>query len=349
MKKFGKYRAVCVDVHDPEILGRIRVHCPEVYGDGISEWAYPNFPPNTFSLPSEGEMVWVEFEQGNPSYPIWTGVWYQRGGSPMQDVNNGIQDKTGAMVDTDKAERDENTIAKKERDRYRPDHFYDPTKHVLFESETGMQVWVDEDPSKDGGFYISDRAGNFYSITDNEESPFIMRDMNGNVLRFTLNGMIFQNYYENTLEIEKEYIQIQDKWNGNLIHLRDGGIDIDNFHTGNKFFVGDSGVGMKENTSGSSVTLKNGVLDLNAQTILLRGNTTVFKTVEPNGPAFSSDKTVPDKERERKILEKKRMLFNWRRWLCFTDPTVYGKPLSELTEEQGSNEDYNHGDIDDIN
>ena len=28
------------------------------------------------SIPPIGAGVWVEFEQGNPDYPIWTGCWY---------------------------------------------------------------------------------------------------------------------------------------------------------------------------------------------------------------------------------------------------------------------------------
>jgi uncharacterized protein involved in type VI secretion and phage assembly len=27
-------------------------------------------------LPQIGTGVWVEFEQGNPDYPIWSGCWY---------------------------------------------------------------------------------------------------------------------------------------------------------------------------------------------------------------------------------------------------------------------------------
>jgi uncharacterized protein involved in type VI secretion and phage assembly len=29
-----------------------------------------------WALPQIGAGVWVEFEQGNPDFPIWTGCWY---------------------------------------------------------------------------------------------------------------------------------------------------------------------------------------------------------------------------------------------------------------------------------
>jgi uncharacterized protein involved in type VI secretion and phage assembly len=33
-------------------------------------------------LPEEGDGVWIEFEAGNPSYPIWSGCWWADGELP---------------------------------------------------------------------------------------------------------------------------------------------------------------------------------------------------------------------------------------------------------------------------
>ena len=71
---YGKHRAICKDVHDPEQLGRIRVQCPSIFGAALSEWAWPNVPPGMLVIPEEGECVWIEFEDGDIRYPIWTGV-----------------------------------------------------------------------------------------------------------------------------------------------------------------------------------------------------------------------------------------------------------------------------------
>ena len=78
MAYYGKYRAEVVDVADPEQRGRIRVKCPEVLGTQISRWALPCFPPNTFTVPAKGTLVWVEFEGGRKDSPIWTGVFYTK-------------------------------------------------------------------------------------------------------------------------------------------------------------------------------------------------------------------------------------------------------------------------------
>lgn len=75
---YGKYKGIVEDISDPEQRGRVRLKCPEVLGDQLSGWALPCFAPNTFSVPSRGTLVWVEFESGKRDSPIWTGVFYTR-------------------------------------------------------------------------------------------------------------------------------------------------------------------------------------------------------------------------------------------------------------------------------
>jgi uncharacterized protein involved in type VI secretion and phage assembly len=79
---FGKYRGLVQDVDDPENLGRIIAKVPDIYGTEVnSPWAVPSVPfagPNhgLVLLPEVGDHVWIEFEAGNPSGPIWTGGWW---------------------------------------------------------------------------------------------------------------------------------------------------------------------------------------------------------------------------------------------------------------------------------
>lgn len=78
---FGKYRGVVTDLRDPLQLGRIRARVPDVMGDTESGWAMPCFPSGgqgmgVFALPKSGAGVWIEFEHGDPDYPIWSGAWY---------------------------------------------------------------------------------------------------------------------------------------------------------------------------------------------------------------------------------------------------------------------------------
>lgn len=89
-KYFGKYRAIVVDVNDPEKRGRIRVTCPKVYGTDKSPWCQPCVPyaydnGGDFVLPMKNDFVWVEFEEGDVRYPIYTGGLWAKDKSPVSD------------------------------------------------------------------------------------------------------------------------------------------------------------------------------------------------------------------------------------------------------------------------
>ncbi len=78
---YGKYRGIVTDINDPLMIGRIRARVPDVMGDGESGWAMPCAPfggqsTGFFALPSTGAGVWIEFEHGDPDYPIWSGCWW---------------------------------------------------------------------------------------------------------------------------------------------------------------------------------------------------------------------------------------------------------------------------------
>ena len=78
---FGKYRGIVTDNLDPLLLGRVRARVPDVMGDEESGWAMPCAPfggsgVGFFAVPLTGAGVWIEFEHGNPDYPIWSGCWW---------------------------------------------------------------------------------------------------------------------------------------------------------------------------------------------------------------------------------------------------------------------------------
>jgi hypothetical protein len=78
---YGKYRGVVVQNIDPEQIGRVLVQVPDVLGEISSSWAMPCVPAagnqaGCFVVPPIGSQVWVEFEQGDPDHPIWTGGFW---------------------------------------------------------------------------------------------------------------------------------------------------------------------------------------------------------------------------------------------------------------------------------
>ena len=84
---YGKYRGLVSDVDDPEKMGRIKAQVPEVLQEAVSPWALPAAPFAGAShglvlIPEVGDGVWIEFEAGDPSRPIWTGGWWGPGEFP---------------------------------------------------------------------------------------------------------------------------------------------------------------------------------------------------------------------------------------------------------------------------
>jgi hypothetical protein len=76
----GKYRGKVVENLDPLFRGRIRVEIPAVRGS-LDNWALPCTPyagPNVgfYAIPPIGANVWIEFEGGDPNYPIWVGCFW---------------------------------------------------------------------------------------------------------------------------------------------------------------------------------------------------------------------------------------------------------------------------------
>jgi uncharacterized protein involved in type VI secretion and phage assembly len=82
-KYWGKYRGIVTDVDDPDNRGRIKVTVPSVLGDNESQWADPAFPYGGGSgfgwvaVPPVDSAVLIEFIEGDPSAPLWTGAFWR--------------------------------------------------------------------------------------------------------------------------------------------------------------------------------------------------------------------------------------------------------------------------------
>ena len=87
---YGLYRGQVISNKDPDNQGRIKVTVPCIGDHEIGDWAYPVMihagkdPDDAskkygeFWPPEEGDGVWVAFENGEPSIPLYLGGWYAR-------------------------------------------------------------------------------------------------------------------------------------------------------------------------------------------------------------------------------------------------------------------------------
>jgi uncharacterized protein involved in type VI secretion and phage assembly len=89
---YGKFRGVVSDNGDPSNLGRIRAKVADVFGEEASGWAMPSVPyagsqVGLFLIPPTNASVWIEFEHGNPDYPIWTGCFWAENEVPVSPAS----------------------------------------------------------------------------------------------------------------------------------------------------------------------------------------------------------------------------------------------------------------------
>ena len=109
---FGKYRGTVKDNKDPTQRGRLEVLVPAVM-DQEPVWAMPCVPyagdnMGFHAIPEPGAGVWIEFEAGDPSYPIWVGCYWADNQVPQNEQGTSatpplkiIRSEQGLMVTLD--------------------------------------------------------------------------------------------------------------------------------------------------------------------------------------------------------------------------------------------------------
>lgn len=79
---YGKYRGFVHRTDDPLNLGRIQAIVPRLFDETTpTGWAAPCTPyagpdQGFYTVPEPGSAVWIEFEEGDLSRPIWSGMWW---------------------------------------------------------------------------------------------------------------------------------------------------------------------------------------------------------------------------------------------------------------------------------
>lgn len=146
-KYFGKYRGLVLNNIDPEQKGRLMVQVPDVLGLGLSSWAMPCVPMagiqmGTYFVPLIGSGVWVEFEGGDPDYPIWTGGFWGSAAEVPALALAGIPGSPNIVLQT----TGQNTMVVSD--------LPGPTGGIMLKSPSGASIIVN-----DTGIYIQNGKG----------------------------------------------------------------------------------------------------------------------------------------------------------------------------------------------
>jgi len=146
-KYYGKYRGLVLNNVDPLQKGRLLVQVPDVLGLSTSSWAMPCVPiagpqMGTYFIPIIGSGVWVEFEGGNPDYPIWTGGFWGSAAEVPTLALTGIPASPNIVLQT----AGQNSIIISD--------LPGPTGGIMLKSMTGASIIVN-----DTGIYIQNGKG----------------------------------------------------------------------------------------------------------------------------------------------------------------------------------------------
>lgn len=91
---YGIYRAQVISNEDPEFCGRLKLKIPQIYGESVYDyWAwsfgiYAGANKGFVMLPSVGDWVWVQFENGESEKPVWSYGWWGKGDMPSEYKSN---------------------------------------------------------------------------------------------------------------------------------------------------------------------------------------------------------------------------------------------------------------------
>jgi len=145
-KFYGKYRGTVVNNIDPLAMGRILAEVPDVSGLLPTTWAMPcaviaGRGMGVYAVPQLGAGVWIEFEQGDPDYPIWVGGYWAAGEVPRLALA-GLPMSPNIVIQT----TGENAVVVSD--------LPGPTGGIMLKSTTGASIIVN-----DTGIYLSNGKG----------------------------------------------------------------------------------------------------------------------------------------------------------------------------------------------
>jgi uncharacterized protein involved in type VI secretion and phage assembly len=104
-KFYGKYRGTVLNNVDPLQTGRLQVQVPDVAGLLPSTWALPCMPfagaeSGFYAVPAPESTVWIEFEQGDPDYPVWTGCFWGSAADVPEMALAGVPELQQVVIQT---------------------------------------------------------------------------------------------------------------------------------------------------------------------------------------------------------------------------------------------------------
>lgn len=186
---YGKYRGTVANNQDPDRRGRLQLKVPALLGNEITRWALPCLPfggatdVGTYFVPERDARVWVEFEQGDISYPVWTGTYWTGGDNPPADLpfKRTLATPTGHILEFDDTPGVE-TVSLIHGGAGNPSVVLDSQGGVTINDANGAKLAFDTVASE---VVLQDAAGNSLTMTATSTT---VADVSGNSVKLDASG-----------------------------------------------------------------------------------------------------------------------------------------------------------------
>lgn len=162
---YSVYRAFVSDNEDPLNASRLRLVIPQIAGDIPYEiWAMPR---NVFSgkeyglqvLPQKGDLVWVEFEMGDPQVPIWSHGHFAKEEKPTAGK---YTDKNSYWFQTPQG----HSIMINDTDEYIYAGLKGEEKYIKIHKDKATLKWKNTEINLDDLLQVKTENENLYSLLD---------------------------------------------------------------------------------------------------------------------------------------------------------------------------------------
>ncbi|MGX9357435.1 phage baseplate assembly protein V [Roseobacteraceae bacterium S113] len=206
-KYYGRYRGSVVNNEDPEVMGRVTLTVPSVLGETESVWALPVVPygggPNAgwLMVPPVGANVLVEFLEGDPSAPIWSGGFW----NPGDEVP---EEHTGPALKVLRTQAGHALVFDDTED----------TEAITLTSKAGAEAKLDET----GTFRLTDSEGATV-VLDAEAGELRIADSHGNEMVMTSSGITCSDVNGNEITTSGSAIDIT---SASQINIKGSGITL---------------------------------------------------------------------------------------------------------------------------
>ncbi len=192
-RRYGKYHGFVVDNEDPDGRGRLKLTVPSTLDDQTTDWALPCLPfggsagAGLLLIPEVGAEVWVEFEQGDISHPIWVGTLWtatpQKDGPDLGPVTaRTLRTPGGQILRMDDA---------------------DGETGITLHHQSGAEITI----ADDGTLTVDDGQGDVITL-DATDRKLLVEDANGNRIQLSSSGITLDNGQGSRLELSGPSVTI---------------------------------------------------------------------------------------------------------------------------------------------